>query len=532
VPYKRFIKGINDMSPNDPSHVRIFDSTLRDGEQSPGASMNLEEKLEVARHLAKLNVDIIEAGFPISSPVQFEAVKNICGEIEGPVICGLARTIEKDIKVAADALNNAKHWRIHTFTSTSPTHMEHMLRMTPDQVLKAAVAAVEYAASLTSDVEFSGQDAPRSDINFVYEILEAVIAAGATTLNIPDTVGYSSPDEYGTLIANIKKNVPNIDKVTISTHCHNDLGMATANSLAGVINGARQIECTINGIGERAGNASLEEVVMAIKTRKDIYGLTTQINPKEIYRASTTLARLTGLQVQVNKAIVGDNAFAHESGIHVDGYLKNRETYEIMTPESVGVNKSRLVLGRHSGMHGFKVHVKEMGYTLDDTQLKATFARFLEIADKKKEVTDDDIDALLGDQVTDTQSAIVLEHVEYSAQLDITSNKDDNTKPHAIVKVRLHDKVIEKSSTGDGAVDAILTAISKATGLSPKFENYKISAVTGETDALAEAIIHIKDKASGDVFTGRSARTDVVYASAIAYVNALNRMLVKQAKVK
>ncbi len=505
------------MSSSTKNHVKIFDTTLRDAEQSPGASLNVPEKIEIAHQLARLNVDIIEAGFPVSSPVQFEAVQKISEQVEGPVICGLARTIEKDIESAAEALSPAKHWRIHTFTSTSPTHIEYMLKMTPQQVLEKAVKAVKFAKSCTDDVEFSGQDAPRSDINYLYEIIQAVIEAGATTINIPDTVGYSNPEEYGQLIANLVANVPGIDNVTISTHCHNDLGMATANALSGVMNGARQIECTVNGLGERAGNTSLEEVVMAMKTRKDLYHVDTQVDPKEIYRTSTMVERLMGLSVQVNKAIVGANAFAHESGIHVDGMLKHRETYEIMTPESVGVPGSKMVLGRHSGKHGFKSRCNELGFELTNEQLDQAFELFMELADKKKEIFDEDIMALLKDEMPNVEESIKLDYLQVSS--------GTGTLPSATVRIIYNGKTMQEAAWGDGPVDAAYNAIRRASGLSPVLENYSIKAVTSSSEALGEAVVRIKDDEK--IFAGHGVSTDIIEASAKAFVNALNHMLAK-----
>jgi 2-isopropylmalate synthase len=511
-----------DMNDRPKNHVVIFDSTLRDAEQSPGASLNVGEKVEIAHQLAQLNVDIIEAGFPVSSPVQFEAVQRISREVEGPVICGLARTVKKDIDSAAEALSSAKHWRIHTFSSTSPTHMEHMLRMTPAKVLEKAVEAVRHAKGCTADVEFSGQDAPRSDINFLYEILAAVIEAGATTLNIPDTVGYSTPEEYGELIAKLVANVAGIENCTVSTHCHNDLGLATANSLAGVVNGARQIECTINGLGERAGNASLEEVVMAMKTRQDLYHVDTQIHTKEIYRTSQMVERLMGLSVQVNKAIVGANAFAHESGIHVDGMLKHRETYEILTPESVGVPGSRMVLGRHSGRHGFKARVEELGFELSEQQVDDAYAEFLVLADKKKEIYDADLMALLRNESLSVEESYRLDHLQCTAGIGMV--------PSATVRI-LHDgESVQEAAWGDGPVDATYRAINKATGLTPNLENYTIRAVTESSEALAEAVVRIKE--DGKIFAGRGISTDIVEASAKAYVNAINHMLARGSGLK
>ena len=497
-------------------YVVIFDTTLRDAEQSPGASLNLHEKLEVAQQLSRLGVDIIEAGFPISSQVQFDAVERICAEVQGPVIAGLARTIAKDIESAAKALKGAKRWRIHTFTSSSPEHMKHMLRMTPQEVLARAVEAVQLARSLTDDVEFSAQDVARSDQVFVQELVAAVIEAGATTINIPDTVGYAIPAEYGRMIADLCQKVPGAEKVIFSTHCHNDLGLATANSLAGVINGARQVECTINGLGERAGNASLEEVVMAIRTRKDLFKVDTRINTTEIYRTSRLVSRLMGIPVQPNKAIVGANAFAHESGIHVDGMLKNRSTYEIMTPESVGV-RSKMVVGRHSGRHGFKVRCEELGFELNEEQLTVVYTKFMELADKKKEVFDEDIVAILDDELADIPETFRLEYMHCSS--------GTGTLPSATVRILRGDEVLQEAAWGDGPVDAAYRAISKATGMNPELENYNIRAVTHSSEALGEAVLRIRqdDKTYG----GRGVSTDIIEASAKAYISALNHLMAR-----
>jgi len=498
-------------------YVIIFDSTLRDAEQSPGASLSVSEKLEIAHQLARLGVDVIEAGFPVSSPVQFEAVQRIAREVNGPVIAALARTVIGDIDSAAQALKDAPKWRIHTFTSTSPVHMEHMLKMGPAQVLQKAVQAVKHARNFTDDVEFSGQDATRSDIKFLREIIQAVIEAGATTINIPDTVGYGIPQLYGALIADLKENVPGMDTVVISTHCHNDLGLATANSLAGVLSGARQVECTINGLGERAGNAALEEVVMAIKTRKDIFTCDTRIKTTEIYRTSQLVSRLMGLEVQVNKAIVGANAFAHESGVHVDGLLKDRTTYEIITPESVGVTASRVVLGRHSGRHGFKIRCQELGFELDNRQLDTVYQRFTELADKKKEVFDEDIITLLDDTIPAAAETFHLDYLQCSC--------GTGTIPSATVRILSQGRRLQESAWGDGPVDAAYNAISKATGLHPKLENYSIRAITSGTEALGEAVVRIN---AGDrIYAGRGASTDIIEASAKAYVNALNHMIAR-----
>ncbi len=375
--------------------VRIFDTTLRDGEQSPGASMNVDEKMNVAKQLARLGVDIIEAGFAFSSPGDFESVRRIAHEVEGPTICSLARAKPEDIDSAWQALKGAPKPRIHTFISTSDIHLKHQFKLTRDEALKRAVEMVAYAKSYVDDVEFSPMDASRTEEAYLWEVLEAVIEAGATTVNIPDTVGYALPGSFGKLIRGIRDRVPNIGSAIISVHCHNDLGLAVANSLAAITNGARQVECTINGIGERAGNASVEEIVMILKTRKDLLGLDTNVNTEQIYPSSRLLSSITGMTVQANKAIVGDNAFAHESGIHQDGLLKEKSTYEIMTPESVGLSKSTLVMGKHSGRHAFKERLVELGFSLDETELNKAFARFKLLADKKKEIFDEDIEAIV-----------------------------------------------------------------------------------------------------------------------------------------
>jgi 2-isopropylmalate synthase len=502
--------------------VIIFDTTLRDGEQSPGAALSISEKLEIAHQLAKLQVDVIEAGFPVSSPAQFEATRLCAEQVAGPVICGLARANQKDIDAAGEALKSAEKSRIHTFIATSPIHMEYKLRKKPDEVLTMAVEAVKLAKQYTDDVEFSPEDACRSDMEFLYEVLSAVIEAGATTLNIPDTVGYVLPYEYGQIIAKLKANVKDIDKAIISTHCHNDLGVATANSLAGVRNGARQIECTINGLGERAGNAAMEEVVMAINTRKDFFeeAVTTGINTKEIYRASQLVSQLTGFVIQPNKAIVGANAFAHESGIHVDGILKHRETYEIMQAEMIGLSESRMVLGRHSGRHGFVDRCNQLGYHLSDDEIQVAYEKFLEIADKKKEIFDEDIAAIISDEVRMVDQ---IYHLEY---LNVTSGT--GTLPTGTVKIRTQDgQVHQAAACGDGPVDAAYEAIREATGQSPKLDNYNIRAITGGKEAMGEATVRIKNDA-GRTFVGRGVSTDIIEASAKAYVDAINRMLAVQ----
>ena len=502
--------------------ILIFDTTLRDGEQSPGASLSIDEKLEIALQLAKLGVNIIEAGFPVSSPAQFEATRIISEQVHGPVIAGLARANEKDIEAAAKALQPAAKKRIHTFIATSPIHMKYKLKKEPDQVVKMAVKAVQLAKSFTDDVEFSPEDACRSEMPFLIEVLTAAIEAGATTLNIPDTVGYILPYEYGRIIAELKEKVPGIDKCIISTHCHNDLGMAVANSLAGVRNGARQVECAVNGLGERAGNAALEEIVMAIYTRTDFFSKKGKgseilnINTKELYRTSQMVSRLTGFVIQPNKAIVGANAFAHESGVHVDGVLKKKLTYEIMKPETIGLSGSRMVIGRHTGRHGFRDRCKQLGLQLTEEQTEQAYNRFLEIADKKKEVFDEDIIALINDEIQ-----IVVEHIYELKYLHVACGT--GTLPTASVRMIVKGKEKLAAACGDGPVDAAYEAIRNATGLSPKLESYSIRAVTGGKEALGEATVKIND--GQRAFIGRGVSTDIIEASAKAYVDAINRMV-------
>ncbi|MEJ5259778.1 MAG: 2-isopropylmalate synthase [Anaerohalosphaeraceae bacterium] len=497
--------------------VLIFDTTLRDGEQSPGAALSISEKLEIAHQLAKLGVDIIEAGFPISSPAQFEATRLCAEQVQGPVICALARANEKDIAAAGSALQAAPRRRIHTFIATSPIHMEYKLRKKPDQVLKMAVEAVKMARQFTDDVEFSPEDACRSELSFLYEVLAAVIEAGATTLNIPDTVGYVLPYEYGQIIAKLRENVKGIERAVLSTHCHNDLGMATANSLAGVRNGARQVECTINGIGERAGNAAMEEIVMAIHTRQDFFGnLTTGIDTRQIYRTSQLVSQLTGFVIQPNKAIVGKNAFAHESGIHVDGILKKRETYEIMTPQMIGLEGSRVVLGRHSGRHAFVDRCRQLGYNLSDNEVEIAYQKFLDLADRKKEIFDEDIAAIISDEVRTTEQTYQLEYLLVAC--------GTGTIPTASVRIRAGQEILQAAACGDGPVDAAYEAIRQATGKAPKLDSYSIRAVTEGKDALGETTVRIQNE-HGRRFIGRGVSTDIIEASAKAYVDAINRMV-------
>ncbi len=498
------------------NRVRIFDTTLRDGEQSPGASMNVEEKLLISRQLAKLGVDIIEAGFAYSSPGDFEAVKRIAHEVEGPAICSLARAKEEDIDSAWEALKGAPRARIHTFISTSDIHLKHQFRMTRGEALKRAVTMVERAKGYVEDVEFSPMDASRSDVNYLYEVIEAVIGAGATTVNIPDTVGYALPHEFGELIRGIMDNVPNVGGAIISVHCHNDLGLAVANSLAAIMNGARQVECTINGIGERAGNASMEELVMILRTRRDLVDIDTRIVTENIYPASRLVSSITGISVQPNKAIVGDNAFAHESGIHQDGLLKEKETYEIMTPESVGLSHSTLVMGKHSGRHAFKERLKELGYELDDDDLNRAFNRFKKVADKKKEVFDEDIEAIVADEV------LRIEPPERNRLVSLHIASGTDAVPTAEIEMEIQGRSVKATGTGDGPVDAVYKTIKSLTETKSRLLKYSVNAITGGTDAQGEVGVRLRE---GDcIALGQGAHTDIIVASAKAYINALNKL--------
>ena len=498
-----------------PKHIKIFDTTLRDGEQSPGCSMNIQEKVAIAKQLELLGVDIIEAGFAISSKGDFEAIEAISKTLKKTIVCSLCRAVPADIKFAAEAIKDAKHPRIHTFIATSDIHMEHKLKMSPDKVIETAVNAVTLAKSFVDDVEFSCEDAGRSDIDFMVKILTEVIKAGATVVNIPDTVGYQTPSEYGALIKTLSESVPGIENVDISVHCHNDLGMATANSLAGVLNGATQIECTINGIGERAGNTALEEVVMAIHTRPDIYPVKTGIKTQEILKTSRLVSGITGSLVQPNKAIVGANAFAHEAGIHQDGMLKKRQTYEIMNPETVGFKKTNLVLGKHSGRAAFLDKLKELGITIKKEDVNRTFEKFKALADKKKEILDDDIRSITSDEKYNEKDIFSLEYVQITA--------GNTTRSCAVVQIKKEDDIIEISDVGAGPVDAIYKAIRKATKTRVSLVDYIIHSVTEGTDALAEVTVRIR---KGDrIFTGRGVSLDVLVASAKAYVSAINKQL-------
>jgi len=495
--------------------IKIFDTTLRDGEQSPGCSMNKEEKLEIAFQLEKLGVDIIEAGFAISSKGDFDSIDMIARNIKHSVVCSLCRAVKQDIQAAADSIAKAKHKRIHTFIATSPIHMEHKLRMSPDKVIEAAVGSVAFAKSFVNDVEFSCEDAGRSDRDFLVKIISEVIKAGATTINIPDTVGYQTPQEFGDLIKFLMENTPGLDKVDVSVHCHNDLGLAVANSLAGVMNGASQVECTINGIGERAGNAALEEVVMAMKTRNDTFKADTRIKTEEILRTSRMVSNITGSMVQANKAIVGANAFAHESGIHQDGVIKQRRTYEIMDAESIGLKEATLVLGKHSGRHAFSKKLKELGYELEGDDLNKAFERFKAMADIKKEVSDKDLESILADQMYHAPEIFKLQYVQITA--------GNTTRPTACVQLEKEGELIEETRTGAGPVDAAYRAIEAAIGFPIELVDFSIHSVSGGTDALGEVTVRLRD--NGKVFMGRGSHMDVLVASSKAYVAAVNKML-------
>jgi len=496
--------------------VYIFDTTLRDGEQSPGVTLNVQEKLEIAHQLAKLNVDVIEAGFPVASPGDFAAVQEIARQVRGPVIAALARANPEDIDRAWEALKEAERPRIHTFIATSDIHLKHKLRKSRDEVLELAVAAVKRAKSYTEDVEFSAEDAFRSDLDYLCQVVEAVIDAGATVVNIPDTVGYATPFEFGEFIAEIRRRVRNIDKVVLSVHCHNDLGLAVANSLAAVENGATQVECAVNGLGERAGNAALEEIVMALYTRKAYFKKETAINLKEIYRTSKLVSTLTGMPIQPNKAIVGKNAFLHESGIHQDGVLKERATYEIMNPELIGLPQSNIVLGKHSGRHAFRERLAELGYILQDEELDKAFARFKELADRKKEITDRDLEAIVKNEIRLVPELYQLAYLHVSSGTTIV--------PTATVGLQRNGTVTEEAACGDGPVDAAFKAIDKITGISNlKLSDYSLSAITGGKDALGEVTVRVEYE--GRTFIGRGLSTDIIEASVKAYINAVNKVI-------
>ncbi len=496
--------------------VIIFDTTLRDGEQAAGGMLNIQEKLEIARQLERLGVDVIEAGFPISSPGDFEAVSLIAKEVRTPIICALAHANAEAIDRAWEAVREAEHPRIHVFLSSSDIHLLHQLKKSREEVLERSRTMAARAKKYVDDVEFSPMDASRTEPAYLYQILQAVIDAGATTVNIPDTVGYAIPDEFGRLIEGIFQNVPNINRAIVSVHCHNDLGLAVANSLESLKRGARQVECTINGIGERAGNASLEEIVMTIKTHKDFFNLATNINTKQIYRTSRLVSELTGFLVQSNKAIVGANAFSHESGIHQDGVIKMPITYEIMDPKTVGIPASSLVLGKLSGRHAFKERLAELGYSLSEEDLNHAFAAFKELADKKKDITDRDIESLIAQELRTVSEVYHLDRVQVSC--------GDRGIPTASVQIIAPDgQVLADAALGTGPVDAIYQAINRLVGIPNVLTEFSVNSVTEGIDAIGEVLIRIES--DGITYTGRGADTDIIVASAKAYMNALNRLL-------
>lgn len=508
-------------SPIDPSHrdyVRIFDTTLRDGEQSPGASMTLEEKLKVAELLESMGVDIIEAGFPIASNGDFEAVSEIAKRSDGAIIAGLARAINADIDRAGEAVKLAKRGRIHTFVSTSPIHLAHQMRKNEEQVLEIVQATVARARNLIDDVEWSAMDATRTPIEFLCKCVDEAIQNGATTINLPDTVGYATPEEYKAMFEEVRARVPNSDQAIFSVHCHDDLGMAVANSLAGVAGGARQVECTINGLGERAGNAALEEIVMAIRTRGDVLPYASAVDPSFLTRASKLVAAVSGFPVQYNKAIVGKNAFAHESGIHQDGMLKNAETYEIMRPEDVGVRETSLVMGKHSGRHAFKEKLVSLGFELGDNAFEDAFNRFKDLADRKKHVYDEDIEALVEVEIATRGEAT---HV-----LALTVIAGTGGPQKAILTMDNNGEHVTREATGTGPVDAVFNAIKLIMPHEASLSLYQVHAVTGGTDAQAEVSVRLEE--DGRIVTGRSADADTLVASAKAYVSALNKMALRR----
>ena len=499
-------------------HLVIFDTTLRDGEQSPGASMTKEEKIRIAKQLEKLRVDVIEAGFPAASEGDFESVQAVASVVKDSTICGLARAVERDIVRAGEAIKPANSGRIHTFIATSPIHMEKKLRMTPDEVVERAVWAVKRARDFTDNVEFSPEDAGRSDLDFLCRVIEAAIDAGATTINIPDTVGYNMPHQFGQLFHKLLEKIPNSDKAIFSAHCHNDLGMAAANSLAAVRNGARQIECTINGLGERAGNTALEEVVMAVKTRQDIFNVDTRINTREIVAASRLVSNITGFAVQPNKAIVGANAFAHESGIHQDGVLKHRETYEIMRAEDVGWTTNKMVLGKHSGRNAFKTRLEELGTVFETEQeLNEAFVRFKELADRKHEIYDEDLQSL----VTDNNTQRVENESFRLVSLKVSTETGED--PQAEVTLWMNGDEASALATGGGVVDATFKAIESLVESGASLQLYSVSNVTNGTDSLGETAVRLEK--AGRIVNGQGSDLDIVTSSAKAYINALNKLL-------
>jgi len=501
--------------------IKIFDTTLRDGEQSPGATMNVAEKVRIAEQLEKLNVDMIEAGFPISSEGDFEAVRAIARTIKRSGVAALARANPKDIDRAWEAVKGAKFPCLHTFISTSNIHLKHQLKKSKEEVIRIAAQSVARARRHTHDVEFSAMDATRSDVEFLIAIFEAAIRAGATTINIPDTVGYAIPSEFGELIHTIRQKVRGVEKITLSIHCHNDLGLAVANSVAAIQNGARQVECTINGIGERAGNTSLEEVVMALRTRNDLLRFQTRLNPKHLFTTSRLVSKITGIVVQPNKAIVGANAFAHQSGIHQDGVLKEKLTYEIMTPESVGITKSSIVLGKLSGRHAFRERLKDLGYRLSDSDLERAFNRFKQLADKKRDIFDEDIESIVVEEILRMPRRFKLVYINVVA--------GNVTVPTATVQMEVDGKLLQEAGFGDGPVDATFKTIKKITRTKSKLLQFAINAITSGTEAQGEVTVRLEEK--GNTVIGQGADTDVIVASAMAYINALNKMEFKKQKL-
>ena len=510
------------MSDIDSNHVVIFDTTLRDGEQSPGASMNLDEKLRIAKVLEEMGVDVIEAGFPIASEGDFQAVNQIAKSVEGSIVCGLARATSMDVDRCAEAVKPAARPRIHTFISTSPLHMKYKLQLEPDAVHDAVISSVTRARNYCDDVEWSCEDGSRSDHDFLCRCVESAIKAGASTINIPDTVGYAVPDEFADLIRMVVNRVPNIGKAVISVHCHNDLGLAVANSLAAVEVGVRQVECTINGLGERAGNASMEELVMALRTRHDRLPYTTGVKTENIMKASRLVSAVTGFAVQPNKAIVGANAFAHESGIHQHGVLQNAQTYEIMTPESVGLTTSKLVMGKHSGRHAFKEKLKDLGYDLGDNAVQDAFRRFKDLADKKKDVFDEDIIALVDDEVVRANDRIHLVSLEIMCGTK-------HRPPKAEMELEVDGEVSSCTATGNGPVDAAFNCIGELFPHQMRLQLYQVESVTHGTDAQAEVTVRLAE--DGRMANGQGADTDTIVASVKAYVNSLNKMLLKREKM-
>lgn len=494
--------------------IRIFDTTLRDGEQSPGATMNVGEKVLIAKQLSRMGIDVIEAGFPFSASGDFEAVHTIANEVEGATICGLARAKAADVESAWKALKGGENVRIHTFISTSDIHLKYQFKLTREEALTRAVEMVQLAGSFLEDVEFSPMDATRSEESYLCEVLEAVIGAGAKTVNIPDTVGYATPEEFGALIRTIRRRVSNIDRAVISVHCHNDLGLAVANSLSAVYAGAGQVECTINGIGERAGNAALEEIVMALRTRKKLFQADTGIDAEEIVKSSRLVSKITGMQVQANKAIVGANAFAHESGIHQDGLLKEKMTYEIMRPESVGAGKTSLILGKHSGRHAVKDRLEGLGYHPNENELNQVFERFKHLAEQKREIFDEDLAAMISEEMARpvAQHELLSIHVEGG----------DKQKPTATVQLSIGKKVVKKTGQGDGLVDAAYKTIASMTETKSHLLSYRVKGITGGTDALGEVAVTLEE--AGRRVTGQGADTDIIIASVRAYLNALDKL--------